>query len=170
MFVNVDDFRTHNQFYGGEIGIFGEYHFGDFFVDLRGKIGLGETHETVDINGGQRVTLASGAVQVAQGGLLTASSNIGHFAKDRFSWVPEVGLDIGYQVTPNVRVFAGYTFFYWSSVLRPGEQIDTTVDVTLVPFLAPPGTIPTGQARPAVLLRASDFWAQGINAGIEFDF
>ena len=56
-------------------------------------------------------------------------------------------------------------------MVRPGEQIDRVLDETQIPNFDPPGTIaPAGQNRPAVLFRQSDFWAQGMNLGLEFRY
>lgn len=167
-FVNIDSFHARNQFYGGEVGLEAEFRRGNFFVDVRGKIALGDTQETLEINGIQRVAGPAG-VFVARGGLLAEPSNIGRYTRDSFSVVPEVGLDVGYQVTDNFRVFVGYSFLYWSRVLRPGQQIDTAIDVSQIPF-GPGGVAPTGLNRPAALLKQTDFWAQGINVGAEFRY
>jgi hypothetical protein len=70
-------------------------------------------------------------------------------------------------VSPNLKVYAGYNFLYWSNVLRPGDQIDRTVDLTFVPN-PPPGVPPSGQNRPTVPFTRSDFWAQGVQFGLEF--
>ncbi len=78
--------------------------------------------------------------------------------------VPEIGFNVGRQVTNNIRLYVGYTFLYWSSVVRPGDQIDFVVNPTQLPTSAGPGML-VGPARPAPLFRESDFWAQGINFG-----
>jgi hypothetical protein len=164
-----DQFGTHNRFYGGELGAVAQYHIGKWSVDFRGKLGLGNTHEVVDINGGQRITTPTGMSTSFVGGLLALPTNIGRFSQDRFAVAPEVGINLGYQITGHVRAFVGYDFLYWSRVLRPGDQIDRVIDISQIPnFL--PGVPPTGQARPAVPFKQTDFWAQGINVGLEFKF
>ena len=85
-------------------------------------------------------------------------SNIGTFHKDAFSVVPEVDLTASYHLNEHVRLFAGYDFLYWSSVVRPGRQIDRTLDETEIPNFDTPGTVaPAGQNRPMVLFQRSDF-------------
>jgi hypothetical protein len=165
-FVNLDDFRTHNQFYGGELGLVGAFRFSNVTLDARGSVALGSTHSSVDILGGQQVTGPNGT-QNFIGGLLAAPTNIGRHTRNQFSVVPEFTLDLGYQLTDWLKVYVGYDFLFWSGVLRPGEQIDTVVDIAVVPNLAPAGVAPTGLARPGVLLRESDFWAQGVHFGAE---
>jgi hypothetical protein len=63
----------------------------------------------------------------------------------------------------------GYTFLYWSQVVRPGNQIDTTVNTTQVPTHPEFGPL-TGPAQPMVPFRTTDFWAQGISLGVEVTF
>ena len=55
-------------------------------------------------------------------------------------------------------------FLFLSNVARPGNQIDRTVNTTQL-FGTPPVV---GPARPAPLFNQSDFWAQGVNVGLEF--
>jgi hypothetical protein len=107
-------------------------------------------------------------VRTAVGGLLALPTNIGHFSRDRFSVVPEIGVNLGYQLTDHLRAYVGYNFLYWTNVVRPGAQIDRVLDVTLIPNFPVPGAVPTGQNRPMVPFKENDFWAQGINFGLEF--
>ena len=79
--------------------------------------------------------------------------------------VPEVALKLGYQVTPGLRIHAGYDFLYWSNVVRPGNVIDTGIN----PSQLPPGPL-VGASRPAPRLDGSGFWAQGLNLGAVFSF
>jgi hypothetical protein len=63
----------------------------------------------------------------------------------------------------------GYSFLYLSSVVRPGDQIDRVLNVTRIPNFVP-GAVPSGPLRPMPLIHDTDFWAQGINFGVEFRF
>ena len=106
-----------------------------------------------------------GSRTIANGGILALPTNSGHFTHDPFAVVPEVGLNVGYQVTNRLRLFMGYSFLYWSNVVRPGDVIDRTVNLTQIPSNLGPGTL-VGPARPAVVLKDTDFWAQGLNFGV----
>jgi Putative beta barrel porin-7 (BBP7) len=164
-----DQFDTHNYFYGAQIGAQGELCWGRMFVDVLGKVALGVTHEVVDIHGATAITSPAGTTVVTPAGFLALGSNSGHFTRDRFAVVPEVGINVGYQITRNVRAFVGYSFLYWSSVVRPGDQVDVGLSGTQIPTdtrFNPQA----GPARPAVLLRDTDFWAQGVNFGLEFRY
>jgi hypothetical protein len=165
-----DRFATNNSFYGGQVGADYEYRMGRWFLDLKGKLAIGGTATKVSISGGQTFFNPDGSVRATQqGGLLALNSNIGTFHKGQFSFVPEVGLNVGYQVTDNLRVFAGYNFLYWTGVMRPGDQIDRNLDVTRIPNF-PVAATPLSQPHPAVPFHTTDFWAQGINVGIEFRY
>ena len=72
---------------------------------------------------------------------------------------------IAFKVTERLRLTAGYTFVYWSQVVRPGDQID----LDLNPNLFPPEAMPfSGPLRPRFTWRESDFWAQGVSAGVDY--
>jgi hypothetical protein len=165
-----DRFDTVNRFYGGQAGLVYSMEWDRWSLDCRGKVALGDDHEVVTIGGNQVIVSPGGAVTTANGGLLALPSNSGRFSRDRFAVVPEVGATVGFQVTEWCRLTMGYSFLYWSSVVRPGDQIDRVIDVTQIPNFNVPGARPTGQARPAPTLHDTDYWAQGINFGVEFRY
>jgi len=81
-------------------------------------------------------------------------------ATTAFLGFPQLGVNVGYQLTDNVRAFVGYTFLYWNDVLRPGDQIDRVVNTTQSPVNLIGNGLLVGPARPAPIFRESDFWAQ----------
>ena len=165
-----DEFRTKNDFYGGQIGTVMGYTRGPWSADLRGTVAVGNTTQTVTVDGGQvRGPLANGGGVCGEGGLLALPTNIGTRSRNEFSVVPEIGINLGYQVTDHWKTFIGYNFLYWSNVVRPADQIDTTIDVTRIPRFVPPGVpVQPDGPRPAPLFRSSDFWAQGVSFGVEY--
>jgi hypothetical protein len=168
--INISDqFRTTNQFYGGQLGLIGEARFGKWSVDVNGKVGLGSTVQTVNLAGATVVTNPSLPPVTFPVGFLVTDTNRGNFTRNTFSVVPEVGVSLGYQVTDHLRLFAGYDFLYWSNVVRPGNEIDRNVNLfhTAVVGLPP---MPMGPARPAFAFNGSDFWAQGFHCGLEFRY
>jgi Putative beta barrel porin-7 (BBP7) len=164
---NVDNFRTQNRFYGGQLGADGELRRGKLFLDAWALVALGSNHEVLDIAGSQTVISPTGAVSVFKGGLLAEPSNIGHFTRDQFAVSPEVDLRVGYQVTRWLRASVGYTFLYINNVIRPGEQIDRVIDANQIPNFGATFPPVSGPAHPVVLFNNSDFWAQGIDFGLE---
>ena len=168
--VVFDDFSTRNQFYGGQVGLDAEFGNGPWSVDVLGKVALGDTDQHIDINGGQQVTnLTTGTTTSFKGGLLALPSNIGSHNHNAFSVVPEVDLTLSYHINEHWRAFAGYDFLYWTNVVRPGEQIDRVLNEQMIPNF-PSNPPPSNAIRPIVPFRESDFWAQGLNLGLEFRY
>jgi hypothetical protein len=161
-----DRFATHNRFYGGQIGLDGRWVWGCWSLEGRVKLGMGVTEQDLSITGAQRFASPNGTVTTATGGLLALPSNIGHFTRAPFSLVPEFTLNVGYQFTPHVRGFVGYNYLLWTNVLRPGDQIDTVINVQQIPNF-PTNSPPSNANRPLVPFRQSDFWAQGLIVGVE---
>jgi hypothetical protein len=164
-----DQFDTRNRFYGGQVGARAEFWSGNLFVNVRGLVALGGTDQVVAVAGSTVIAPPGQVPTVANGGLLAQPTNSGHFTRDQFAVVPEVGVNVGYQVTEHLRAFVGYSFLYWSNVVRPGDQIDRAVNPTQLPVSAAAPLL-TGPARPVPLLRDTDFWAQGISFGVEFRY
>ena len=166
----TDQFKAENNFYGGQVGLVGEVTRGRWFVNGRASVAFGTVQQSAEINGGQVQAFPGGPVTAVPGGLLALpGANMGTYTQNKFAVLPEAGLNVGYMVTPRLRVFVGYDFLYLSSVLRPANLIDTNVDASRVPnfFSAPPPVLP-GAGVPAPNLRTTDFFAQGINFGMSW--
>lgn len=164
-----DQFRTENQFYGGQVGLVGEIRRGRWFANARGTVGIGSVFQSVEINGAQTLLYDTGPVSTPGGLLALPGANIGRHSQNRFAVMPEVGLQIGYHVTQHMRLAVGYNLLYLSSVLRPGDQIDTGLDVTRIPnFPLVPSPTPLAVARPWVPMKETDFFAQGISFSVQF--
>lgn len=162
-----DTFAVRNQFHGGQLGYAAGRRWGRLDADVRASVALGVTHQELDIVGSQAVRRPGQATpDMFTGGLLAAGPNLGSFTNNEFAVVPEVTLSLGYLVTPNLRLSVGYNFLYWSNVIRPGEQIDRTVDPTFVPNFDLP-VPPSGLNRPQPLFRQSDLWVQGLQFGVQ---
>jgi hypothetical protein len=164
-----DFFTTQNCFYGGQIGARARYDLGRFFVDVVGKVALGDMNEVLRIHGGTAVTTAAGATNTFTSGFLALSTNSGEFSKNVFAVVPEFTVAGGYAITDHFRILLGYTFLYVSNVARPGSQIDLGLNPTQIPLSLTAGTL-AGPARPAGGVKETQFWAQGLNFGFEFQF
>ena len=63
-----------------------------------------------------------------------------------------------------MRVFVGYDFLYLSDVVRAGDQVNLAVNPN------PLRGVTGGPAQPVFIVRPSDFWAQGVNFGLEFRY
>jgi hypothetical protein len=162
---SYDQFGTHNKFYGGQLGLRWSYDGPTFFVAATGKIAFGAVEETVRING---ATSASndGMSSFTNGGVLAAPTNIGSFTRTRTAFLPEFTGCIGYHITPWATATVGYNFLYVTNVVRPGNQIDLTVNPENLPF----GTGSPTALRPQFQFRDESIWLQGINAGLTFTY
>jgi hypothetical protein len=160
-----DRFRTVNEFHGGQVGLAGEVRRGCCFVDWRTSVALGNLRREVTIGGDTTVAVPGQLPVVRPGGLLTQPSNIGTYTSNVFAVLPEVSFNIGYELYPGLRLFAGYTFLYLNNVYRPGDQVDTTVNPTYLT-----GVPVADPARPAFLGRSSDFFVQGVSLGMSLHY
>lgn len=167
-----DRFGTRNQFYGGQVGADFNLRLSCWSFDFLGKLALGDNHEVINIGGGQIVTPPGGAPLFFQGGLLALPSNSGRFTRNRFAVVPELGVKVGYNVTDNLRLTVGYTWIYWSSVVRPADQIDRVLDTSKIPNFLNLGTVVPSVApsHPLPIIHQNDFWAQGVTFGVEYNY
>lgn len=164
--INTTDlFHTRNNFNGGELGFAMQCRHERWTVDTTLKMGIGATETNVLINGWTSVITGGTTTARYNGGLLALASNMGTHDSWQFSTLPEIDLTLGYDLTPRLKATLGYSLLYWSGVARPGDQIDLNVN----PKEIPPPTTTAGE-RPEFVLHTSDFWAQGLNLGLEYRF
>jgi hypothetical protein len=152
--VNIrDTFRTKNEYHGGSLGLMGEFDRECFRVNILAKVALTNVSQTVIIDGQQNIDNGN---QVVNNGLFAQPSNIGTRDRNEFSVVPEFGFNYAYKVGCGVELTTGYTLLYWDNVVRPGDQIDRSVDNT------------QRVARPAFNFVESDYWVHGMNFGLNW--
>ncbi len=171
-FTASDSFSTRNQFYGVDLGVKAQSTAGRFDALLLAKVALGDNHQTVSVNGRNSVIgFGESPAFSPVGGIFAQSTNIRQKSSDEFAVVPEMKLQLGYMVTRRIHAFVSYDFLYLSDVVRPGNQIDRTLNLTsnaAITGVSAPTLM--GAPRPEPLSNDSSFWAQSINAGIEFLF
>lgn len=163
-----DSFNITNRFLGGQIGIRGDWAWRRFDMGVSAKLGVGANHEVAIIDGSSAL-LVNGAGIVVPGGVLAQATNSGRHTSAVLGLLPELTVTSGYQITSCIRVMASYNFLYWNRIQRAGDQIDHRVDLTQVPT----GTTFNSAApvaRPAYAGNRTEFWAHGINVGIELKY
>ena len=160
-----DQFTTGSEFHGADLGVSTYLHYDRWSLELLVKLGLGNTRSTVRIDGATVTTLPGTAPATTAGGLLAQGTNIGSYSQNQFSIIPEAGITLGCDVTDRLRATFGYTFLYWANVVRPGDQIDFSIN----PSQFPPGPL-VGAPRPEFNFATTGFWAQGMNFGLEYSF
>jgi hypothetical protein len=163
-FVTSDTIRTHNDFYGGQVGFDLDMSASRFIMDIRVMAALGVMHQTVDVF--STSVLPGGSV--VAGGLLSSPFDQGRHNRDRISAIPEVNVKLGYLITPRLRAYVGYDFMYIANTLRPGEQ--TGVSTSGIQVTVAGATTPITVSQPAFRFHDSDVWINGINFGLELRF
>ena len=163
-FTVVDMFRMQNEFHGGQIGAITEWRRGRAWFELLTKVSIGNMRQRAILTGETVRTEPLGAPTVTDSGLLVQGTNAGDYQRDVFSFIPEIGFTVGYQVTSRLSLTAGYSFIYWNDILLAGNQIDPRVNLS-----QNPGPI-VGPAQPAFAFNDSDFWVQGLSFGGELRF
>jgi hypothetical protein len=156
-----DFFSTNSRFNGANLGIVATRDWRCWSLECVGKLGLGNTNSEVTINGSTTTTDAGGQSFTTSEGLLARLTNIGRFERDDFAVVPELGMTVSLALSYRTRATIGYRFIYWSQVARVGDQVDLDLNIT-DPL--------NGANRPRPLLDTTDFWAQGLNVGLEHRF
>lgn len=163
-FSVMDSFRMQNEFHGGQIGMITEWQRGRAWFELLTKVAIGNMRQRATLAGETVRTEPLGAPTVDDSGLLVQGTNAGDRQRDQFSFIPEIGFTVGYQVTTRLSLTAGYSFVYWNDVLLAGNQIDPQLNLT-----QNPGPI-VGPARPAFAFNDNSFWVQGLSLGGELRF
>lgn len=166
----TDQFRTVNHFYGAQVGFSREVQKGRWFLSTKASLAMGTVFQMAQINGAQSLVYANGTTATYPGGLLALpGANIGTYEQRQFGVMPEVGLKVGYNISSHWRASVGYNFMYLNSVLRPGNQVDTGLDVTKIPNFPLPGTIPAlTTVQPQPRLFTTDIFAQGISFSLQY--
>ncbi len=124
------------------------------------KLALGNNRSVIAING-QTTTTSPEGQAVTLGGFLAEPTNIGVRVTNQISMIPELDATLAYDLTCRLRLTMGYSLIYWSDVARPGDQID--LDLT-------PPTATIAPVKPQFHLQTTDYWAQGLNFGLDFRF
>jgi len=120
-----DCFATRNQFYGGQIGARGELKVNQYFLSVTGKAALGDVHQSVSVPG---PTVFAGYPGTRH-------------TSDAFAVIPEAQVQMGMDITRNVRGYIGYSVLYVSDTVAPLPQFNQ-----------------------------GDFWTHGVQFGLEFKF
>jgi hypothetical protein len=174
-----DRFRTDNNFYGGNLGFHFRAAYDKFFAEFTPKIGLGVMDESVDV-GGSAFSTGSGMFQGYAlgltgnpGGLYATGNKLGARSADRFAYLPQITLKLGYEFTPWLDGFLAYDALYVSQLARAVGQIDTNIDsgTAALGNYSPTGdggVLGAADHSPAPGVNASSMFEQGLTAGLTF--
>ena len=164
---SLDQFFSTSRFNGLLLASLNEWNYDRLFMQANVKIAIGTNRNDVNIQGHTFIDQVDQFRINREGGVLTGPSNIGQHTENEFSVIPQGSLMFGYQITQQVRIFAGYSFMYWTNVVRAADHINTTVNSSNLPIALSQPT-GTGPAQPAFTFHDSDFWAHGVTIGLDF--
>jgi hypothetical protein len=157
-----DSFRTQNEFHGASAGVLARSYRGNITLEALAKIAVGNMRQRVTIDGNSTVAVAGGGTTTSTGGLYALPTHIGTQERNRVAFVPELNVNVLYDLSDNWRLIGGYSFIYWSNVVLAGNQIDTNLNLSQLP-----GPL-VGVAQPQAKVQRTDFWIQGLNFGAEY--
>lgn len=176
VFNFTDKFNVQNNFYGGQLGISFDYFSNCFFFNIKGKVALGADYTNLNIHGNFLTNLyntpsSTGTPVEYVGGAFALPTNIGGHKKTFFSVIPEVNVNLGYEVMDNLRLQIGYTFLYVSKMMWATNQIDRDINPTQSVLISddPDATL-VGTASPTALSKTDSLWVQGVSVGLEYRF
>lgn len=166
-----DEFSTSNRFHGGQLGVHADLSKGIVYCEFTGKVALGRTFEVLRIDGATGINTPGPnglAMQRFAGGVFAQPSNMGRYTHGTFAVIPEGTLKLGLKLSDVGRLYVGYNFMYLSDAIRPGDQIDRTINPMQVAALNPGGAGAMVLAdRPRPMMSRTDFWVQGLIIGLE---
>ncbi|MFM8174162.1 MAG: BBP7 family outer membrane beta-barrel protein [Pirellulaceae bacterium] len=169
--TTLDQFTTRNQFNGPDWGIQWSGRRGYWSMDLLMRTAMGVNRQVVSIDGSS-THISNGPPAVTtnyDSGLFATTTNEGNYSRSRFAVIPEMGMTVGYQLTERCRFNVGYTFIYWSSIVRPGDQIDRELNPANIPAIINRNvTTPTNPRKPNFDFVESDYWVQGLSLGMDY--
>jgi hypothetical protein len=169
----TDAFDARNRFYGLQVGARAAYDRGPWIGSVMGKVALGAMQQRVSVGGFLETNDYNdyGPTQSFSGGYFALPTNSGAHSRNTFAVVPEIAVGVGYRLTPQATVYAGYSFLYASNVARPGEQINRNVNPTQsVAYGNDPPAPLVGAAQPNFNFNTTDFWAQTLSVGVAYRF
>lgn len=160
-----DSFQTRNQFYGLALGLQAGFSYEFLSVDVCGKVAFGPTHQQLRV-AGQTTGSFGFFTGETPAGLFALPSNSGEWSRNSFTVIPEVQVKVNCEVTNYLRVFVGYDLLYSNNVIRAASQVDRNLNPTQnTAFL-----LPTGAPAPVAGFNRTEYWAQGISTGVQFQY
>ena len=166
LFDLSESFATENTFHGAEFGMrFYRQCRPGTCLEFVPRIAVGNTNSRASVEGRTVITPAGSASSTIQNGLLAQNTNIGEYEQDKLSTVLDLSINLRRQLQYGFSTHIGYSLLFWSDVMRASEQIDRGINPTQIP----PNSL-DGPARPIFPFATTDFWAQGLNLGLEFQW
>ena len=157
VFTSNDLFETENNFHGAHLGMLSSVVHKRITLSTLAKVSFGSMNQAVSIRGFTDQSVNNPAS--FPGGILTQQSNITEFSRNKFAFLPEMKVKMGYSLSDNIQLTTGYSFMYWSSVALAGNQIDRNVNINQ----ALGGAAGT---NPGFSFQDSGYWMHGVDLGL----
>ena len=164
---SFDNFGASNLFYAPQVGASAEVSYGRFSLEAVGKIGLGLVSQNAKVRGGTTLRFADGSTALSNSGVFAPAGGAS-LSNDQFAAIPELDLTAACQLTPHVRIRAGYDFLFVSQLTRVGSTVggpDSRQVFQLNSY--DPSVRSSGLAS---RLPSDSFWVQGLTCGLEFQY
>lgn len=153
-----DTFDVSNDFHAAKLGFSLRYDESWWAFDGLFTLGFGGVNRKANLIGNSTIQVGAND-PVAQGaGSLIQPSNAGRTSDTSFAVSPEVNVGLGYRLNSNMHVRVGYTYLMVTDVLQVHRTIDKTVNLN------------QPADRPVRSLTSGDYWVQGLNLGLTFNY
>ena len=157
-----DTFRTANDFNGVAYGLMSSRQINCWKMETLFRLGLGNLRRKVNING-TTTTTANGTSQSSSQGLLARNTNDQPFVDDTFVVVPEVGINLAYQIRPGFDFTVGYNYMLVPKVAQASQQINNNLAVNLSDPLV-------GSLDPSLHLNERKYWINSLGLGLQLRY
>ena len=137
-----------------------EVNKGRFSFTALGKVALGNMNQSTTISG-RYTEVSNQASSTEARGLFAQSSNIGTLTRNQFTFLPEAGAKMKYQLG-QAQLGIGYTLMVFPSVAMAGGQVDRNVDINPQVVGSP--------VSPARGIMNETFFLHGLDLGMTFSF
>lgn len=165
-----DRIRVKNNFFGGTLGVDMDARLGDFFINTRFKASVGLVHQVADVESQTSIINndpgRSPPSSAAGGGLLASPDDLGRHNRDRFGFIPEVNVKVGYDLADWFRFYVGYDALVLTNFARSTNSTTvSTLNTTINVGETPPINVNVNQ--PTFRFQDRDVWVQGLTFGFE---
>lgn len=158
-----DKITAENRFYGGMVGFLADWKSCSWGIHVVGKVGLGNMQRLVKLHGlTTTVDTSTGIMTTVDSGFLVQPSNTGTFVHWKFDTISQISASLQLKIWKHMWATVGYTGIYWQNVDLAGEQINLNInpEQTAMP--------PVGTPSPIFKEKPTNFWEQGLSAGVYF--
>lgn len=158
----TDEFDVENEFHGAQLGLAIHYDERCWSFDALAKLGFGSLQRRGALSG-TTVNRIGAAESTEDQGLLVRSTNSGVTADGTFAVAPEVSVGLGYQLNRSMNITFGYSFLMITDALQTWQTLDDSLAVNL-------DDPPLNPARPSRSFSYNDYWVQGLQFGVNYNF